>query len=520
MLEFIRGHRRILQFVLLLFIVPSFVVVGAWDMISPGAGQSTLATVDGRAIDRVEWDRAHRNTLDNLAAQLGGRVAISGLDTPAARIASLDRLIQDRMLAVAAAQSGLSPSDESIKQLVSQIPEFQKAGQFDLATAKAFLAQRGLTTDQFEVNLRRDLASEMLPRALADSAIASRMLARRLALLDTETRLVRLQRFSNADFQKGLSPATGDLERFYQEQQSRYQTPERMDLELVVLASPDSAERVERFTNLVYEQSETYESVGRDLKLPIYQIKDLGRDGQLTQSGLPPAVLAVLRDPKFLSSIFVPQVIADRRNTEAIELQGRRWVSGRVVAHRPAQTLPMASVSSQLQADWLRAEASKRAIAAAQAWTTAQISNSQSGQSAKGQPAKASAAPGSSGSPGSPEGRLVTLARSNLSQAGAALGLQQPADISAVAQKIFDPKLAPGFGEVVSLRSEPAVVAFVLVEQRLEGPSAPSVQQRLGPAFEFVQRYERDQAIARWLRDLEPRLKVKRYADKLAAAAS
>jgi hypothetical protein len=182
----------------------------------------------------------------------------------------------------------------------------------------------------------------------------------------------------------------------------------------------------------------------------------------------------------------------------------------------------MASVSSQLQADWLRAEASKRAMAAAQAWTTAQMSNSQSGQSAKdqpakGQPAKASAAPGSSGSP---EGKLVTLARSNLSQAGAALGLQQPADISAVAQKIFDPKLAPGFGEVVSLRSEPAVVAFVLVEQRLEGPSAPSVQQRLGPAFEFVQGYERDQAIARWLRDLEPRLKVKRYADKLAAAAS
>ncbi|MFM1849948.1 MAG: hypothetical protein RL446_787, partial [Pseudomonadota bacterium] len=179
MLEFIRGNRRILQFVLLIFIVPSFVVVGAWDLISPGAGQTTLATVDGQRIERPDWERAHRATLDGLVAQLGGQVSVGGLDTPASRVASLDRLIVDRMMAVASAQAGMAPSDETIKAVIAQIPEFQKQGRFDLETAKAFLAQRGLTTDQFEANLRADLATEMLPRALSDSAIASRSLARR-----------------------------------------------------------------------------------------------------------------------------------------------------------------------------------------------------------------------------------------------------------------------------------------------------------------------------------------------------
>ena len=62
MLDFIRSNKRFLQFVLLLFIVPSFVIVGAWDMVSPNAGASVVAVVDGRADiylhdgGQYEWD--------------------------------------------------------------------------------------------------------------------------------------------------------------------------------------------------------------------------------------------------------------------------------------------------------------------------------------------------------------------------------------------------------------------------------------------------------------------------------
>ncbi|MFZ9140492.1 MAG: peptidylprolyl isomerase [Burkholderiaceae bacterium] len=508
MLEFIRGHRRILQFVLLLFIVPSFVVVGAWDLISPGAGKLTLATVDGQRIERSDWERAHRATLDGLVAQLGRQVSVGALDTPAARTASLDRLIVDRMMAVAASQRGMAPSDETIKSVIAGIPEFQKQGRFDLETAKAFLAQRGLTTDQFEANLRSDLATEMLPRALSDSAIASRSLARRLAQLDTESRQIRLQIFSAADYRKGLTPQTGDLERFYQENQALYQTPERIDLELVVLSSPTSAEQIERFTNLVYEQSDTFESVAKELKLQVTQVKGLSRDGRTSQAGLPAAVLAVLQEATFRSKVFSAETIADRRNTEALELPNRRYVSARVLAHAPGQLLPMASVMDRLKADWLQAEGSKKAVAAAQAWLSAQTD-------------KLKTAAATADLAGLPlEGRLVALARSNLAQASSQLGLRQPADVSALAQKIFSSQLRLRSGDVVTLPADASVAAFVLVGQRLDSAQAPLVNQRLGQAYEFVQNYEREQATTRWLRDLEPRLKVKRYADKLAAAAS
>jgi peptidyl-prolyl cis-trans isomerase D len=508
MLEFIRGNRRILQFVLLLFIVPSFVVVGAWDLISPGAGQATLASVDGQRIERPDWERAHRATLDGLVAQLGGQVSVGALDTPASRVASLDRIIVDRMMAVAAAQQGLAPSDETIKSVIAQIPEFQKQGRFDLETAKAFLAKRGLTTDQFEANLRRDLSTEMLPRALSDSAIASRSLARRLAQLDTESRQVRLQIFSATDFKKGLVAQTGDLERFYQDNQARYQTPERIDLELVVLASPKSAEQIERFTNLVYEQSETFEAVAKELKLQVVQVKGLSREGRTDQAGLPASVLGILQEAGFRSKVFSPETISDRRNTEALELSNRRYVSARVLTHTPAQLMPLASVTERIKNDWTQSESIKRATAAAQAWLASQTEKTKA------------AGPGVNLAGLSLEGRLVTLARSNLAQAGAQLGLQKPADVTALAQKIFSSQVGLRTGDVVTLPADNSAAAFVLVGQQLDSPQAALVSQRLGQAYDFVQNYEREQATTRWLRELEPRLKVKRYADKLAAASS
>ena len=66
MLDFIRSNKRFLQFVLLLFIVPSFVIVGAWDMVSPNAGASVVAVVDGREIDRTTWENANRRSVEQM----------------------------------------------------------------------------------------------------------------------------------------------------------------------------------------------------------------------------------------------------------------------------------------------------------------------------------------------------------------------------------------------------------------------------------------------------------------------
>ena len=59
MFEFIRSHRRWMQFILLILIVPSFFLVGIQGYDSFMRQEPELATVAGQPISRAEFDQAH-----------------------------------------------------------------------------------------------------------------------------------------------------------------------------------------------------------------------------------------------------------------------------------------------------------------------------------------------------------------------------------------------------------------------------------------------------------------------------
>ena len=56
MFEFIRTHRRLMQFLLLLIIVPSFAFVGLESYIRMSDREPVVAKVDGQDVSQREWD--------------------------------------------------------------------------------------------------------------------------------------------------------------------------------------------------------------------------------------------------------------------------------------------------------------------------------------------------------------------------------------------------------------------------------------------------------------------------------
>ena len=61
MFEFVRTHTKLLQFVLVLPVFPSFVFFGIQGYSGfSDAGNATVAKVDGKAITKAEWDQAHQ----------------------------------------------------------------------------------------------------------------------------------------------------------------------------------------------------------------------------------------------------------------------------------------------------------------------------------------------------------------------------------------------------------------------------------------------------------------------------
>ncbi|MFA9274736.1 MAG: SurA N-terminal domain-containing protein, partial [Candidatus Aquirickettsiella gammari] len=92
MFEFFRAHTRLLQFFLLILILPSFVVFGiqGYSKFTEG-GNTTVATVDGHAVTQAEWDASHRDQVERLRRQ-SPNVDVKLLDSPRFRAESLDAL--------------------------------------------------------------------------------------------------------------------------------------------------------------------------------------------------------------------------------------------------------------------------------------------------------------------------------------------------------------------------------------------------------------------------------------------
>jgi len=365
MFESVRKHQRIFLGVILLLIIPSFVVVGAWDLIAPGADGATVAKVGKVKIQYPQWERAHQQSLDQIRAQLGGRLDASMLDTPASRQSTLNDLVTQQILLTAANDLRIRISDDKMRRTIASIPAVQRDGKFDMALYERALKAQGLTPEGFEQQIRADLMVDVLPSAIATSTLVPRAVARRLAQVGLETRTVRLKKVALADVAAQVSASEADIEQFYQSNSAQFQTQEEVDIALIAFAKPASAETVEQFSNMVYEQSDSLEPASKKFGLPIQTVRRVQRGGSAER--LPSELQRVVSHPKLQAALFSADALQNKRNTEAVEIAPGVLASARVIAHRPAATIPLASVKPQVERAVRERKAAEKATAVVEA---------------------------------------------------------------------------------------------------------------------------------------------------------
>ena len=101
MFDFVRNNTRILQGILVLLILPSFVLFGIEGYSSFMDKDGEVAAVGRQKINKVEWDNAHRQLVERAQAQQPD-VDLALLDSPAARRESLEAVVRQVVLARAA----------------------------------------------------------------------------------------------------------------------------------------------------------------------------------------------------------------------------------------------------------------------------------------------------------------------------------------------------------------------------------------------------------------------------------
>lgn len=235
MFDFVRTHSRLMLGLIVLLIIPSFVFFGieGYTNMTDGAN-ATVATVDGRKVTQGEWDLAHRRAVENMRQRMPG-VDASLFDSPAARKESLDSLVRERVLLAAANEAHLFPTDERLQRLFVSDPQFAALRNPDGSVKRELLAAQGMSSEMFAQQLRTDLGMQQVLGGVGRSALAPAAVA--FAGLDAllQQREVQVQRFDAAAYRDKVKPTDAELEAWHKGHESEFRAPEVANIEWVLL---------------------------------------------------------------------------------------------------------------------------------------------------------------------------------------------------------------------------------------------------------------------------------------------
>lgn len=364
MFDSVRKHQRVLQFVLMLFIVPSFALFGISSYSEFMDKETDIVKVNGKPITAQEVDTAAKRQ----AERVGGNAQIA--QSFPFRQAILNELLQQRILGFAISDLRLQVGKQELVNSLQKIPQiralYRQDGTFDDVRFKQLLASNGMNEEQFYAGQSFDLKIQQLINSVARTELASPKLSEIvLSLYDTERQVQTLQ-FNAKDYLAKVNPSTDELQAFYEANAKLFERPEYIDVEYIVLrADPKEDSKVfndkaDQFANITYDQSDSLKPAADKLKLSIQTQKGVTRGGAAGVSRDHP-----LANAKVVQSLYGDEALKNKRNTEAVQIAPGVFVSARVVTLYPAQVLPYQDVAAEVKRQVSQRAAEKLAITAA-----------------------------------------------------------------------------------------------------------------------------------------------------------
>lgn len=235
MFEFIRNHKRWMQLLLALLIVPSFIVVGVSSYGGGGTGSTEVANVGGRKVTQQEWEEAQRQQMERYRGMMGEQFDQRMFETPQAKQAILENLVAERALDAEIAKSHISIGEAALQKQIGDIQAFKKPdGSFDMERYKTMLAAQGMTPEMFDARMRRDLALQQLNNAIQATAFAPRSVAARLSEISDQEREVQELLFPAAQFLPHVKVSDEMVKAYYEKNPALFQIPEQAKVEYVL----------------------------------------------------------------------------------------------------------------------------------------------------------------------------------------------------------------------------------------------------------------------------------------------
>jgi len=234
MFEAVRNNKRIAQ-VILGVISLTFAFWGVESYLNDRSSATEVATVGGTPISGREFQEAMRSQQDRVRAASKTPVDAETFQSPMFKRAVLDNLINQRVLAIYAADNGLTVPDDMLRAWIAGEAAFQEDGQFSMPKYERVLRAQGMNVQIFQNRLRADLANQQVISAVSDAAIVPDAVATQFLEAQLEERGIHMVQYQAKDFTAGVTVDDAAAKAFYDQNTGEFSVPARLKAEYVVL---------------------------------------------------------------------------------------------------------------------------------------------------------------------------------------------------------------------------------------------------------------------------------------------
>lgn len=200
------------------------------------SNETWVAKVDGHEISQQDFNTAFNNYRQQQMNAAGNTMEAADFEKPEVKQAVLKQVVNRQLLLNENDKLGVKVPDAAVRDQIASYPIFQVDGKFDPSSYLAWLTQQRKTADQFQEEIRSDLATRQLPEAIVTTAFATKADAEgflRLQLQQRDFSFVDLPPPAPTPDQSQVTDS--DIATYYKEHQSDFMTPEQVAVNYIDL---------------------------------------------------------------------------------------------------------------------------------------------------------------------------------------------------------------------------------------------------------------------------------------------
>ena len=232
--------------VILGLIILSFVLTGVGSYLT-GGGSDYAAKVNGQEISRAQLDQAFNSERSRQQQMLGdqfSQLASNDGYMQQIRQQALSQLVDQALLDQYIKDLHISISDDQVEKAIFAQQAFQTNGQFDNAKYNALLANAGLSADRYAEGLRKQLATQQLINAVANTDFMLKGETSKLVELVSQKRDIRQATIDVNALAAKQTVTDDEIAQHYQQHKNDFMAPEQFRVSYIKMDAASLQENV------------------------------------------------------------------------------------------------------------------------------------------------------------------------------------------------------------------------------------------------------------------------------------